>query len=471
MKSKQLFEKLKSEREQSVGHKIGNSRREFLAHGLYSFSAYLALPSIPALFAKMAFADECGATAAIGLPFMCFDMAGGAALAGNFLVGKAGGPDDWLASYDALGWNPRQGADPIDRRFGLPMSSTKSGLFRGLTQTMSAEAQARLRFGSVCHFSPLDTGDSRQNAAALATALGSTGSVFKNGLATIQSQSGGNSRSALIGTTLNPLYFTNFNDLQSGLTFGGAPLLGFGPERLQAMAVASGRLTAEQIDAVQTGAGGLALKERVRCFLQDSSAGQAGNLDPRRNAVAKNIYAINETSLPTDTAVITSAIATNVIDGFAGPSVWTLGGCDYHTGSNAAGDAKDLEMGQVIGRAVEYAHRVQKPFFFQLISDGSCSAPSGTRNWNSDTNEGMQVFGYYRPSGAPEYLRPNMQIGNFTDGQGADRSTIVGADPTKAAMAVFANYCQVQGKIADFKNMSRIFSDQDLSSLLIFPPS
>lgn len=462
LESKTLIEK-------KIGHKIDYTRRDFLAHGLFGFSAYIALPSIPALVARSAFAAGEERLNGFGLPFMCFDMAGGAALAGNFLVGKAGGPDDWLRSYDTLGWNPR-GNGEVDRRFGLPMAAKKSGLFQGLIATMSPEAQARFRMGSVCHFSPLDTSDAKQNTAALVAASGTGGSLIRLGLATRTSSSGGYSDSALLGAKMTPIFFNNVSDLVSLASFGGSPLYGASEEALRLMATASRSLTAEQIERVQTGPGSRMLKDRVRSFLSEPFDVTGVRLDPRSNAAAAAVYGLTPSSSPSSVPVIQATLATNVIDGVVGPSVWTLGGCDYHDGTSTTGDALDRQMGEAIGRAVEYAHRVGRPFFFQLVSDGSCSAPSGSREWRSDTNEGMQIFGYYRPEGAPEFMKENMQIGHFTDAQGAARSTVVGSDPNKAAFAVFANYCHVQGNLDKFREMSRTFSESELQSVLVFAP-
>src|SRR5262249_36595703 len=73
----------------------------------------------------------------------------------------------------------------------------------------------------------------------------------------------------------------------------------------------------------------------------------------------------------------------------------------------------------------------------------------GTRNWSQDTNEGMTLFGYYTPTAAPRMVR-DPQLGAFTDGQTVDRSTAVGGQARLAALAVFANYCNVARKMANF---------------------
>ena len=80
----------------------------------------------------------------------------------------------------------------------------------------------------------------------------------------------------------------------------------------------------------------------------------------------------------------------------------------------------------------------------------------------------MTVVGYFNPNAAPEMRRT--QIGRYTDGQGADRSTLIGSDPAKVAYAVFANYLSVIGRRGEFSSIAgRVFnSEADVDSLLIF---
>src|SRR4051812_24064082 len=79
------------------------------------------------------------------VPTLIFDLAGGAALPGNFLVTKEDG--SWLQSYDTLGWDPRE-SGAVYTGFGLPMAAKASQILQGMLRTMSTGAQAGLRLGS-----------------------------------------------------------------------------------------------------------------------------------------------------------------------------------------------------------------------------------------------------------------------------------------------------------------------------------
>src|SRR3954464_12288592 len=106
------------------GHRLPTTRRDFLKYGIIPFAGTVLVPSVVTqlLYASRARADEGCQDAGGGeaIPFLVFDMAGGGALPGNFLVGKTGGPKDFLDKYETLGWNPRGGSDPLDESFGVP---------------------------------------------------------------------------------------------------------------------------------------------------------------------------------------------------------------------------------------------------------------------------------------------------------------------------------------------------------------
>ena len=119
----------KKKLEHLEGHSL-STRRDFLSHGFISFAALTSMPSILSLGFQQAAAQEAQALA----PFMTFDMAGGAALPGNFLVGNQGGPEDLLESYSQIGWDPRE-SGALNKEFGLPMSANHSGMLRGLLAT------------------------------------------------------------------------------------------------------------------------------------------------------------------------------------------------------------------------------------------------------------------------------------------------------------------------------------------------
>ena len=92
------------------GHRRPLTRREFLGQGFLTGAATVLLPTLGGLVTpQQARAQASCALSGFGsgmIPFICFDLAGGANIAGsNVLVGGPGGQLDFLTDdgYDKLG--------------------------------------------------------------------------------------------------------------------------------------------------------------------------------------------------------------------------------------------------------------------------------------------------------------------------------------------------------------------------------
>ncbi len=126
-------------------------------------------------------------------------------------------------------------------------------------------------------------------------------------------------------------------------------------------------------------------------------------------------------------------------------------------------------MGQQIGRAVEAAHRLKKPLFFQLITDGGVYANPGTRDWQGDAaTKSLTVIGFYDPKEPPRQRK--QQVGSYVDGQAVDQTTTIGGEPAKVAYAVLANYLSACGQLSRFNDVAprRVFSVEQMDEILIF---
>ncbi len=403
------------------------------------------------------------------IPFLVFDMEGGGALPANFLVGGAGGPQDLLGSYNKLGWDPK--TDPLDATMGLPMGSTVSGLYQGLVATASADARARFRMGSLCHFADIDTSTNQLSAIQLAADAGAQGLIIQKRLGNRNRPSGGNSdvaRNTAVGT---PLFVQNVDDLTSAVSFGAA-FDKFSDDSLTRYAKAARDLSAGQFAKLPSTPEGDRLRE-LASKAYETNLGYTGDLsaliDPRQNGIMQGIYGIDPGTQASAEAAINAGVVYNVLLGNSGPGCITLANCDYHDGTSTTGDQRDRQMGEIIGRAIEAAHQLQRPLFFQLITDGGCDNQTGTRLWVSD-NAGtcMTVIGYYSPQGPREQVRT--QIGRFTPGQVADQATLIGGTPAKAAFACFANYLHLHGALGEFASYAPadLFTPAQLDSLMVF---
>ncbi len=453
-------------------HPAPVTRRQLMAQGFLGSAAYSLLPTLGSLLAGNAWADtNCGDDAGVAsIPFLVFDLAGGAGLPGNFLVGKQGGPEDLLASYDQLGWDPRA-AGALDRSFGLPMSALFSKMLVGMKQTASAAALANLRMGSFCHFSQDDSSANQLSPITLMSKAGSRGLYLPKGLGTRDSASGGNSNVIFNEPTLKPLNVTRIEDLLGAVSFGQA-FQALGGNEMTRLAQGTLQLSLGQVAALPPSAQKQLLADLSACGYRKNVAYTQGvtGLDPRGDTNFQQIYNINQNSAPNDPNVVNASVTMNALKGQSGPGVLTFSGCDYHTGSQGPGDAKDLEIGLELGRAIEGAKRLGKPLFFQILTDGGVGAKQGTREWQNDQGiKGMTVIGYYRPDQAPA-MTDVLQVGQYTDGQGVDRNSFIGADANKVAYAVFANYLQISGRLGEFDNYvpTGVFTPEQLRKTLIF---
>ena len=141
----------------NLGHGKPVSRRDMLGRGLISGAAFGTL-GLFGLFSnpRQAMADlssdmeaikaECGITAdgAGKIPFICFDLAGGANIAGsNVLVGGQGGQEDFLTSggYSKLGlpgsMAPNNNPTMVNRELGLAFHSD-SPFLQGILEKAAA---------------------------------------------------------------------------------------------------------------------------------------------------------------------------------------------------------------------------------------------------------------------------------------------------------------------------------------------
>lgn len=449
----------------ATGHRFPLTRRELIAHGLVSAAGLVLSPSVFAMTSR----GECEELASPWMPFLVFDCAGGAGLAGNWVVGKKGGSEDVLSNYGRMGVpkGPAQGA-AVDNRFGAPFHTEWSKLREGLIASASAEALANLRMGVICTMSQDDSTENMLSPLTLISLLGLRGRHIATGLGDNISASGGRSRSVKDLPQWKPILVRGADDVLDSLSLGPS-LKTLTVAQRENLAKTVSRLSGGQLDRLRKLPFGEELASVARCgyLKNEKMASPIEGTDPRLDANCQKIYGIQANTASLQAKV--PAIVYNVVQGNSGPGVITIEGCDYHDGTQTTGDNKDREIGTQIGRAVELAHRSGKPLFFAVISDGSTYSDNNTRNWRGDAgSHGIAVAGFYRPGSAPVVHRT--QLGYFTKGQAVERSTFVGSDPRRAAHALFLNYLAVHGQVGAFSKFvpEADFAGREIDAHLIF---
>ncbi len=419
----------------SMGHKKPVTRRDFLGYGLHGAVATAALTNfgIP----QFALAQN----NSLPIPFISFDLVGGVGMPGNFLAaGREGiknGNIDLLPNYDSLGWDPNISSP--DTRFGLPMAGENLGsVLQGMTRVMSDEAQRNLTMCSFCHISDDDSNNNKTSALHYITKsqnfFAQKSNTLVQNAGTRNSVSGGNTQVASVLSDQRPVFIDDFDKFLEGISNKAIRTNQLSNDYFSS----TKSIIRKNLDLIVNNPNyDFDSKNHLDIYDQFIALSAGDKLDPRQNDFFGRRRIANERLIP-------YAITTNVIDGNFGPSTIALPGFDYHQNNQSINDAKDIEAGEYIGLAVEYAHTTRKPFFFQILTDGGVDYTPGTRIARGDAGEkSMTVIGYFDPNKKPE--ASHFQSGFYREGQGADKDTLIGQSTETVASGVLLNYLAVSG--------------------------
>jgi len=506
-------------------HPLPVTRRDFVAAGFLSGPAMVigpawlgalleasraeaGVPLSPDIQALLG-SGQCNVpTAAGGLPFICFDLAGGANLVGSeVLVGVQGGQTNFLstAGYGKLGvpgnMVPTSSAN-VDASLGL-LWHADGAIKRGILSKATTPATAAGTNGAViCAMSQNDTQNNPHNPMYGIAKAGAQGLLLT--LAGTESTvSGGNSQApmALVDPALQPTTISQPSDATALVNTGGATADPVAVAVLESQARISGGTTPYQSGNTGSFGGALsapngptpgvqlysdpvtdsALKNQVRCAYVKSAntAAVFGNpaaLDPTQdpNIVGGTTPIFTASDFMDNDVQKTASVMKLVLDGFAGAGTITLGGYDYHDGTRATGEGRNFKAGQMIGAVLEYAQRVGKPVMIYVFSDGSLTSTGmvdsstggrGKLGWQGDNSSVASTFFLaYSPKGRPQLRNgtAGQQIGYF----GSDGSVVSTSSPAANAVnqlvqVVILNYMGLLGTDLQFPTL---FSTQSLGS-------
>jgi hypothetical protein len=509
-------------------HKRPTTRRDFLAQGFLTGAATVVAPTLlgTLMNPKMANAlstdvqdvavNVCKITAGAGkIPFICFDLAGGANIAGsNVLVGKAGGQMDFLSTqgYSKLGLPPTMLPNNptfVNTEFGLAFHSD-SAFLRGMQARTAVTTRANVSGTIIAARSENDTGNNPHNPMYGLAKYGSKGELLTL-IGSQNSDSGGNSMAPamLMDTANRPTKVDRASDVTGLVDTGELGTLFRDPRDTVAVMESIYRISKEKMDrsegvgalpdeGVRTGlTGDAAAKSQFKCGYVKT----ADTIEKFNSPAALNPLLDTDILGPTGIFPGTSfsdgeygkiaAIMKLVVNGYAGAGTASMGGFDYHTGDRSTGEARDFRAGECIGAALEYAARRQKPLMVYVFSDGSLSASNmvdnstggrGKNSWQGD-NQGTAAafFLVYNPTGRPTLLDEGgipagrrQQIGYFTEGgDNVASSNPAGNSVNNLVYTILLNYMALHGESASF---SATFPTQGLGdattqrSLISFNP-
>jgi hypothetical protein len=372
------------------------------------------------------------------IPFICFDLAGGANISGsNVLVGQAGGQMDFLSTsgYEKVGLPGDMVPGLNDPITGLPYANTDFGLAfhsdsafkRGMEASMTAGRGTQLNGAIIPARSDNDTGNNPHNplygiAKAGVNGMGANGSILTLA-GTENSDSGGNSMipAMMMDPELRPTKVDRPSDVTALVDTG--QLVGIlGPDDATAVMESIYRISSDKMtmaDAGQTVSADAVVKDLVRCgYLKSADiADRFGGtpLDPGADPVIVGPNGIftdaefNGGGRDGSSFRKTASIMKLVINGFAGAACIEMGGYDYHGGARAEGEVKDFRAGRCMGACIEYAARIGVPLMMYVFSDGSLSSNGtidnsadgrGKGEWSSDNSStAAGFFMVFNPSG------------------------------------------------------------------------
>ncbi|MEQ8204934.1 MAG: hypothetical protein RIA65_02070 [Woeseia sp.] len=491
-------------------HRRPITRRDFVSQGFLSGSALALSGGVLSLFSnpRDAYAalssdltpllsNPCNiATEGAGkIPFICFDLAGGANIAGsNVLVGREGGQMDFLgtAGYEKLGLPGDMVPGLNDPTTGLPYANTDFGLAfhsdsafkRGMERSMAPGRGANLNGAIIPSRSDNDTGNNPHNPLYGIARAGADGSILTLA-GSENTDSGGNSMvpAMMMDPELRPTKVDRPSDV-TGLVDTGQLVGILGPDDATAVMESIYRISSSKMSAVDTGqtvSADAVVKDMVRCgYLKAADIADrfgATPLDPADDPAIVGPNGIfseaefNANSRDGQEFRKTASVMKLVMNGFAGAACIEMGGYDYHGGARAEGEVKDERAGRCMGACIEYAARIGVPLMMYVFSDGSLSSNGAIDNsaegrgkgeWVSDNSStAAAFFMVYNPNGrpalrggTPEEQAIHQQIGYMDAGASVQRAATPAANNVNLLVnTVVLNYMALHGEEGLFANV------------------
>jgi len=482
------------------------TRRQFVAQGFMSGAAYTVGGGALSMLSASAMAqlspdindmrvNTCRITDGAGkIPFICFDLAGGANIAGsNVLVGQSGGQSDFLstAGYEKMGL-PGDMVPGLDETPGVPYANFDLGLGfhldsafrRGIMASLTPGTEANINGAVIPARSDNDTGNNPHNPMYGIALAGAKGSILTL-TGSENSDSGGNSMlpAMLYNPELRPTKVDRPSDVVNLVDTGD--LVGI-LSKADATAVMESiyRHSNQKMGRIDTQiATDAAIKQAVNCGYVKAAhiAEQFGGvpIDPALDTdiVADDGSAIFTTAEFTDGSRSarefqkTASVMKLVMNGFAGAGCIEMGGYDYHGGARAEGEVKDFRAGRCMGAVLEYAARLNKPVMMYVFSDGSLSSNGAIDNsvegrgkgeWVSDNSStAASFFLVYNPTrrpillgGTPDQQALHQQIGAMDAGGSVMRAATPAANNVNLLVnTIILNYMALHGEQGNFGNL------------------
>jgi hypothetical protein len=517
------------------GHRRPMTRRELISQSFRAGGATLLGTSLFSLLGPRAHAIspdlldpaftqysacDLGKVAGRKIPFICFDLAGGANIAGsNVIVGGPGGQLDPLstAGYSKLGLPPEilpltnnavtLSGNFTDDSLGLLFHSD-SAMLRGILDKTSG-TRGFVNGAVIPGRSDNDTGNNPHNPMYGIYRAGLRGQILQL-IGSENSVSGGNSMAPamLIDPEARPTKVDRPSDASGLVDVGDLNLLLDETDDIVSVLESMKRITDFKLDLVNTRVTNptdedLRLKDRLSCeYLRSADTlenfSDPDALNPSLDADIVGVGGIFDAAeFDSDREFRkTASVMKLVIDGIAGAGTIEMGGYDYHTGDRSTGESRDFRAGQCIGACLDYARRTATPLMLYVFSDGSV-ASDGTVEmvngvekgvWSGDNSStAASFFLVYDPAGAPVLVDTgpgdifqHQQLGWMrTDASVETSATPAGNNVNQMVDMIILNYMALHGEeglfdtsgffpaqgLGDITNRERFIAFQQMTSV------
>lgn len=491
-----------------VGTVIGGSMMSMLANS----SAFGAL-SDDLVLAR----TDCGiASQGAGkIPFICFDLSGGANLVGsNVLAGQKGGQLDLLSAAGYSKQGLPAGMTPassttnfVDQTLGLAFH-TDSSILRGITAKINPITATKTNGAVIPARSENDTANNPHNPMYGINKAGADGSLLTL-IGSRNSDSGGNSMSpaAMMNLEVRPTKIDNPNDVTGLVDVGDLVSLMTQTDTVAVMESIY-RISDKKLSTIVPGVNS-ARDEELRKMIRCGYVKSADLADRFGNPSAINPVA--DTDIVGSTGIFTQAefdsdgefrktasVMKLVVNGYAGAGTIQMGGFDYHTGDRSTGEQRDERAGKCIGACLEYAARKGMPIMIYVFSDGSVFSNGMMDNsimgrgkgvWTGDDQQtASSFFLVYNParravlvggtSADPVALTPeqqtHQQIGYMRASGDVETASSPAANNVNLLVeTVILNYMALHGQQGQFKILfpgNGLGSNTMLDKLTAFQP-
>jgi len=492
-------------------HKRPVTRRDFISQGFLTGPAMVAAPTLLTMLVRSEIAKgnplspdleamlggtQCNIQAGAGkVPFICFDLAGGANLQGSeILLGTAGNQTNFLSTqgYAKVGLpgnmtpnSPNAASatnDFVNKEFGTAWHSD-GAILRGMQASTQVATRANVNGFPIAARSENDTTTNPHNPNHGINKVGADGQLLTL-IGSQNTDSGGNSMApaSMINPAARPTKVDRASDVTGLVDTGELGTLFTNSDDAIAVLESMTRLSHLKADKVQVSNAALplagqmsgqdeaALRKLVKCgylkstYLADRFRKPADlnpDLDPQIVGTG-GIFTQAEYSGDNEFRK-TAAIMKMVVNGLAGAGTVTMGGYDYHGQGRNTGETRNFRAGRCIGACLEYAARMGKPLMIYVFSDGSLSANGvanmsaegrGKFDWASDNQSTASSFVLvYKPTGRPA-LRDvsRSQLGSLSASADVVTTSFAGANAVNLLVeTVILNYMSLHQEEGQFQ--------------------